>query len=75
MPNININGQGSYFGTEARNLVNNLFMSLTLPRNPKLAQSLLAEKRYKFKNTQEYIDIEEQIAILSKKRNVDSARL
>jgi len=51
MPNININGQGSYFGTEARNLVNNLFMSLTLPRNPKLAQSLLAEKRYKFKNT------------------------
>lgn len=44
MPNITADGQGSYFGTKAHSLVNDLFMSLTLPRNPKLAQSLPAEK-------------------------------
>ncbi|KAK0636608.1 hypothetical protein B0T17DRAFT_85569 [Bombardia bombarda] len=75
MPNITADGQGSYFGTEARSLVIDLFMSLTLPRNPKLAQSLPAEKRHEFENTQEYIDLEEQITTLSGKKYVDSAKL
>lgn len=75
MPNITADGQGSYFGTEARTLVNDLFMSLTLPRNPQLAQSLPAEKQHKLENSQEYVDLKEQITNLAGKREAASAKL
>ncbi|KAH8799672.1 hypothetical protein F5884DRAFT_113557 [Xylogone sp. PMI_703] len=74
MPNITADGQGSYFGTEVRSLVNDLFLSLTLPRNPKLAQSLPAEKQYEFENSEEYVKLEEEISILRQQTDADSAR-
>lgn len=39
-----------------------------------MAQSLPAEKRHKFENTQEYVDLEEQIATLSGKTDANSAK-
>ncbi|OCK91497.1 uncharacterized protein K441DRAFT_574929, partial [Cenococcum geophilum 1.58] len=62
----------SYFGTKLRSIVNNLFRGLSLPYNPKLWQSLLAEKQYKFKNSLKYINIEEEITALKGKKDVNS---
>lgn len=38
---------------------------MTLPRNPKLAQSLPAEKRFEFENSQEHVDSEDQIVVIT----------
>ena len=69
LPNLAGDGQGSYFGTGTRSLVNDLFLSLTLPRNPKLAQQLPAEKQHEVENTQEYIDLDKQISDLVGKKD------
>jgi hypothetical protein len=49
--NLTTNGQASYFGTKVRPLINDLFLSLTLPCNPQLDQSLLVKKKHEFENS------------------------
>lgn len=51
LPKLTVDGQASYFGIEVRPLVSDLFLFLTLPRNPQLDQSLLAEKKHEFENS------------------------
>ena len=73
MPNNSgTDGQASYFGTELRSIVNDLFRGLSLPRNPKLWQSLPAEKQYELENSSKYIDMEEEIAALKGKKDPKS---
>lgn len=73
MPNNSgTDGQASYFGTELRSIVNDLFRGLSLPRNPKLWQSLPAEKQHEFENSSKYINIEEEIAALKGKKDANS---
>lgn len=73
MPNNSgTDGQASYFGTELRSIVNDLFRGLSLPRNPKLWQSLPAEKQHELENSSKYIDMEEEIAALKGKKDPKS---
>ena len=73
MPNNSgTDGQASYFRTELRSIVNDLFRGLSLPRNPKLWQSLPAEKQHEFENSSKYINIEEEIAALKGKNDANS---
>ena len=73
MPNNSgIDSQVSYFRTKLHSIINNLFYSLSLPYNLKLQQSLLVEKQHKFKNSLKYINIEEEIATLKGKKNINS---
>ncbi|OCL06329.1 hypothetical protein AOQ84DRAFT_399062 [Glonium stellatum] len=73
MPNNSgTDGQASYFGIELRSIINNLFRGLSLPRNPKLWQSLPAEKQHKLENSSNYINIEEEIAALKGKKDLES---
>jgi hypothetical protein len=74
LPNLTADGQASYFGTEVRPLVNDLFLSLTLPRNPQLDQSLPAEKKHEFENSQDCIDLDKEMASLIGKTDPDSIK-
>lgn len=65
MPNNSgTDGQGSYFGTEVRSVVNDLFRGLTVARNPHLAQSLPAEKKEALHTSPKFVAIEEELISL-----------
>jgi len=62
--NSGIDGQGSYFGSEVRTIVNDLFRGTTVARNPDLPQRLPAEKEEALANSPEYIAIRTELAAL-----------
>ncbi|KAM9874786.1 hypothetical protein VDGL01_11107 [Verticillium dahliae] len=70
--NSGVDGQASYFGGEARTIVNDLFRGLSLPCNPTLRQSLPAEKKAEIANSPEYIAIEQELYSLQKRQDADA---
>ncbi|KAK7422901.1 hypothetical protein QQZ08_009350 [Neonectria magnoliae] len=70
--NSGTDSQGSYFGTEVRTVVNDLFRGLTVARNPQLLQSLPAEKKEALRTSPELAAIEEELATLRGQRDQDS---
>lgn len=73
MPNNSgTDGQGSYFGTEVRSVVNNLFRGLTIARNPHLPQSLPAEKKEALSTSPEFMAIEKELISLRGQANKKS---
>ncbi|KAK7398162.1 hypothetical protein QQX98_012469 [Neonectria punicea] len=71
--NSGTDGQGSYFGTEVRTVVNDLFRGLTVARNPQLLQSLPAEKKEALRTSPDLAAIEGELATLRGRHNKDSA--
>lgn len=71
--NPGTDGQGSYFGDAPQSLINDLFRSMTLSRNPELWQSLPAEKQHELENSPEFNAIEEELENLSLYPRDDSA--
>jgi hypothetical protein len=59
--NPRTDGQNSYLGDKPRTIVNDLFRSMTLSRNPKLWQSLPAEKQHKLENNEEFLALEKEL--------------
>lgn len=71
MPNNSVtDGQGSYFGTEVRSVVNDLFRGLTVARKPHLAQSLPAEKKEALRTIPKFVAIEEELDSLTSVTNL-----
>lgn len=70
--NSGTDGQGSYFGTEVRTVVNDLFRGLTVARNPQLLQSLPAAEREALKTSPELAAIEEELTTLLGQRDKKS---
>lgn len=70
--NSGTDGQGSYFGTKVRTVVNDLFRGLTVARNPQLVQSLPAAQREALKTSPEFATIEEELTTLLGQRDKKS---
>lgn len=70
--NAGVDGQATFLGDERRNIVNDAFRELTLPRNPNLWQSLPAAKQYEIENRQDWLDLEEKIATLKLEPDMDT---
>jgi hypothetical protein len=64
MPRNAADGQGAYLGSQGRSHVLELFRGLSLPRNPNVWQCLPAEKQYKVHNSQESLDLNEEMHAL-----------
>lgn len=67
--NSGTDGQGSYFGSQVRTVVNDLFRGLRLERNPQLLQSLPAEKFHELKMSLDFVATEEELAGLLGKQD------
>ncbi|GLB36077.1 putative protein kinase subdomain-containing protein PKL CAK Fmp29 [Lyophyllum shimeji] len=59
--NPGTDGQGSYFGSTRRTLVNERFLALTVAWNPELYQSLPAGKMFELEKRPDFAAIEEQL--------------
>ncbi|KND89402.1 hypothetical protein TOPH_06078, partial [Tolypocladium ophioglossoides CBS 100239] len=74
MPNNSgTDGQGSYFGTEVRSVVNDLFRGLTVARNPHLPQSLPAEQKEALRTSPKFAAIDEELMTLRGRDDKKSA--
>lgn len=62
--NSGTDGQGSYFGSEVRTIVNDLFRGTTVARNPDLPQRLPAEKEEALAHSPEHVAIRTELAAL-----------
>jgi hypothetical protein len=51
--NAGVDGQATFLGDERRDVVNDPFRELALPRNPNLWHSLPAAKQYEIKTRQD----------------------
>ena len=57
-------GQGAYLDSQGRSHVLELFRGLSLLRNPNVWQCFPAEKQYEVHNSQESLDLNEEIHVL-----------
>ncbi|KAH7409779.1 hypothetical protein DE146DRAFT_732671 [Phaeosphaeria sp. MPI-PUGE-AT-0046c] len=62
--NAGVDGQATFLGDERRDVVNDAFRELTLPRNPNLWHRLPAAKQYEIENRQGWLKLEEKMAAL-----------
>lgn len=69
--NPGTDSQNSYLGNKPRTIVDNRFCAMTLSRNPKLWQSLPAEKQRELKNSPGFIAIKEELEKVSLKSKDD----
>jgi hypothetical protein len=67
-----VDGQATFLGDERRDVVNDAFRELTLPRNPNLWHSLPAAKQYEIENSQTWRDLEEKMANLKIDSDMDT---
>ncbi|KAJ4469605.1 hypothetical protein J3R30DRAFT_3303908 [Lentinula aciculospora] len=59
--NPGMDGQGSYFGGTRWTVINERFCDLTVAWNPKLYQSLPAQKMYELEQRDDFIGLEDQL--------------
>jgi hypothetical protein len=67
-----VDGQATFLGDERRDVVNDAFRELTLPRNPNLWHSLPAAKQYEIENRQDWLELEEKMAALKFEPDMDT---
>ncbi len=72
--NSGVDGKATFLREEGRDLVNDMFRELTLPRNPNLWHCLPAEKQYEIENSQKFLDLEEKMAALKLETDGDHRR-
>jgi hypothetical protein len=70
--NSGVDGQATFLGTESRDVVNDVFRELTLPRNPNLWHYLPAEKQYDIENSEKFLELEKKMAVLKSETDADS---
>jgi hypothetical protein len=70
--NAGVDGQATFLGDERRDVVNDAFRELTLPRNPNLWHSLPAAKQYEIENRQDWLELEEKMAALKLEPNMET---
>ncbi|KAH7113182.1 hypothetical protein B0J11DRAFT_619325 [Dendryphion nanum] len=70
--NAGVDGQATFLGDERRDVVNDAFRELTLPRNPNLWHSLPAAKQYEIENRQDWLKLEEKMAALKLEPDMDT---
>lgn len=70
--NAGVDGQATFLGDERRDVVNDAFRELTLPRNPNLWHSLPAAKQYEIENRQDWLDLEEKMAAVKLEPDMDT---
>ncbi|PQE10450.1 RTC4-like domain-containing isoform 2 protein [Rutstroemia sp. NJR-2017a BBW] len=70
--NAGVDGQATFLGDERRDVVNDTFRELTLPRNPNLWHSLPAAKQYEIENRQDWLGLEEKMATFKLEPDMDT---
>jgi hypothetical protein len=67
-----VDGQASFLGNSQREIVSEVFLELSIPYKPDLAVRLPAEQQYNLERSDEYRDLQEQIAALSIMEDAES---
>ena len=69
--NTVVDGQTTFLGEDSRGAVNEAFSELNLPSNSNLWHSLSAEKQYEIENRQDWLNLEEKMAVLKLEFDID----